>query len=268
MKIEVHVAAMHQSDLSIYEKMNINTDAIIANQCDTNKFDESIINGKTVKMVSTNTRGVGKNRNFALMYSKGDIILFSDMDLTYYDGYERVILDEFESLPNADAIIFGLIYTRDGKFIAEIKNTKKRVHIYNGMKYGTAGLAVKSKAVKKYNLHFSELFGGGCIYGSGEDSIFILDLLKSGCKVYSSDKIIAKCARDKSSWFEGYNDKYMYDRGALIASCFPKMKSIVKWYFPFRFRQLSEMNFGSMIKYINYGIEGFDDLKSFKRARG
>lgn len=267
MNLEVQVAAMHQIDFSLYEAMNIKTDAIIANQCEQNKYEEKTVNGKSVKLISSNKRGVGKNRNLALVYSCGDIILFSDMDVIYYEDYEKIVVDEFEEMPDADAIIFGLIYTKEGRFLSEEKYKKKRVHIYNGLKFGTAGLAVKSDTIKKYNLHFSELFGGGCIYGCGEDSIFILDMLKSGARVYSSDKIIGMCARDESTWFEGYNEKYLYDKGAFVAACFPRTKFIVKWYFLFRLKKLTDLGFCRMMKCINDGMQGYCGLKSFREKK-
>ena len=44
MKLQVLVSCMHQQDYSLLEKMNIQTDAIIINQCDINKFENIKIN--------------------------------------------------------------------------------------------------------------------------------------------------------------------------------------------------------------------------------
>ena len=95
MKLEVLVTTMHCNDLSIYKRMNLQTDAIIANQCDNDEVLCEVIDNHNVKMVSTNTRGVSLNRNIAINHSTADYILFSDDDLIFNNGYEKEINDEF-----------------------------------------------------------------------------------------------------------------------------------------------------------------------------
>ena len=67
MKLQVLVSCMHQQDYSLLEKMNIQTDAIIINQCDINKFEDIKYRNNLVKFISLNERGVGKSRNNALL---------------------------------------------------------------------------------------------------------------------------------------------------------------------------------------------------------
>ena len=45
-------------------------------------------------MITTETRGVGINRNLALTYAKGEICLFADDDVTYNDDVEERVLAE------------------------------------------------------------------------------------------------------------------------------------------------------------------------------
>ena len=65
-QLQVLVATMHQSDFSLVEKMNITCDAILANQTEYNAVSEQVYPFGTVRMISTDTRGVGINRNTAL----------------------------------------------------------------------------------------------------------------------------------------------------------------------------------------------------------
>ena len=83
MKVQVLVAAMHQKDHSLLEKMNIRSDAIVANQCDRNEFEDFTWNGHKIRYLSFAERGVGLNRNNALMRATGDICLFADDDMRY-----------------------------------------------------------------------------------------------------------------------------------------------------------------------------------------
>ena len=105
-KIEVLVTTMFQKDTSKYESMNLQTDAIIANQSDDCFYIEERKGDSTVKMVTTNTRGVSRNRNMALAYATAEYVMFADDDQVMVDNYEKVIEDEFRKCPNADAIKF------------------------------------------------------------------------------------------------------------------------------------------------------------------
>ena len=101
--LQVLVATMHQMDLSIAEKMNIRCHAVIANQSDRN---EILTDGK-LTMVTTNTRGVGLNRNIALMAADAEILVFSDDDVVYHDDMPQAVEAAFRDNPQADVLIFG-----------------------------------------------------------------------------------------------------------------------------------------------------------------
>ena len=107
-KLQVLVATMKQSDFSKIKEMNLSTAAVIANQADDTRYDETQISGHTIKMITTTTRGVGINRNIALSYADGDILLLADDDVKYKDSYSNLVLDAFRKVPEADALIFNI----------------------------------------------------------------------------------------------------------------------------------------------------------------
>ena len=72
------VATMNQNDYSLLNKMNIQTDIIVGNQCAINKVEEFKYRGNNVRWYSFSEKGVGLNRNNALMRAKG-IILYLQM---------------------------------------------------------------------------------------------------------------------------------------------------------------------------------------------
>ena len=267
MKLQVLVAAMHQTDLSLADKMNIQCDAVIANQHDCFSVDEKVTSYGSIKMVSTPTRGVGLNRNTALMAADADILLFADDDLTYYDGALSGVKKAFEDLPEADVIIFSADLTRNGEIFEQRYLPIQKMTLYNSLRYGTYVLAIRRTAVLAKNLKFSHLFGGGCIYGSGEDSLFIRDCFKAGLKVYSHSHVLGKCAKDTSSWFTGYNEKYIYDKGAWVACAFPKLKHLIKWYFIRKFALKSGISFMRTAKIMNKGIAGFKTLTTYDQVK-
>lgn len=264
MKLEVLVATMGQSDCSLAEKMNIGSHAVIANQCGRWGYEENA--SGTVRMLSTDTVGVGVNRNLALQLSKADILLFADDDVSYYDGALSGVINAFQELPDADVIFFGIDMTRNGEVFDKRRNQKKRLHIWNSLRYGAARMAVRREAVLKNRLAFSTLFGGGCRYCSGEDTIFIADSIRAGLHVYSHDLVLGTCAKDSSTWFAGFDEKFFFDKGAMLACAFPKTKHLIKWYFMRRFLKKQGVSAKMVIKNINKGIRAFPKLQSYEEV--
>ncbi len=263
MTLEVVVATMHQKDLSLYEKMNIKTDFTVANQCGKNETIVARINENNVKMISTDTVGVGINRNIGLLAATGDILLLSDDDVVYNDDYANKVLAAFENNPKADVIIFGMKITKNGK-VHRIKQTKnQRLHTYNAMKYGACSIAIRRSALLSSRVSFSHLFGGGCKYSSGEDSLFILDCLRSGLKLYGNEYCLGLCAQDTSSWFNGYSDKYYYDKGAWFKAAYPRAFFLYKTLFCLRTAKKTGNKYKNVKGLFNAGYKEFVKLKSY-----
>lgn len=230
---------MNQNDRSLLEKMNICSEAIIINQCDKNEFEEFIYKDNLIRFLSLKERGVGLSRNTAMMRANADICLFADDDVTYKNDYEDIIIKEFIETPEADIIIFNVPSTTPNRK-NKIINRKKRLHFYNGLGFGMVKIAVKLESVRKANLSFSLLFGGGARYSAGEDTIFLSDCFKKGLKVYSSPKVIGTVTYEESTWFKGYTDKYFCDRGILFY-CISKLGALMLClHFAIRKRKLFE----------------------------
>ena len=86
-RVEVVCVTMGQKDLTIADKMHITGDAVFGNQADGYRKETQLNAGRTLRMITTDTRGVGVNRNIALLHAAGDILLFADDDICYADGY-------------------------------------------------------------------------------------------------------------------------------------------------------------------------------------
>ena len=76
MTVQVLVAAVGQNDQSLLNKMNIQSDVIVGNQCNCNSVEKFSFRGHRAMYLNFAERGVGLNRNNALMRADGDICLF------------------------------------------------------------------------------------------------------------------------------------------------------------------------------------------------
>lgn len=260
-KVEVLVACMNQIDDSLYEKMNIQSSAVLANQSDEYSFKVYKKGDNTVKLVSTADKGVGKNRNIALLSATGDYLIIADEDMVYKEGYVGTVLQAFDQKPKADIIIFELNYLN--RFTKGHKPNKKmkQIHLYNSMRYGAARIAIKKESFLKSNIWFSLLYGGGAPYSCGEDALFIREALRKGLKIYASPHVIADVKQEESSWFKGYTNKYYIDRGVWLANAFPVMKYLLSLYYTWQLRSTSEEFSTSQIaRMIFKGIMTFKEL--------
>ena len=214
MNIQVLVAAINQEDHSLINKMNIQTDAIIGNQNKkVNSVEEFDYNGHHIKYLNFVEKGVGLNRNNALMRATGDICLFADDDMRYVDGYSQVIEEAFNKCVDADVIVFNLIEPVPTRYIIK---KMSRVGKMNYLRYGTARIAVKLKSIKKNGIYFNQCFGGGTEHCHGEDNIFLTSCLRAGLKIYAVPVTIAALTEErKSTWSRGYDNKYIVDQGYL-----------------------------------------------------
>lgn len=264
MKIQVLVAAMNQSDYSLLQRMNINSDVIVGNQCDRNNIEEFEYNNHKATYLNFAERGVGLNRNNTIIRATGDICLFADDDMVYVDNYTDIIQKGFERYHKADALIYN-INTIGGEQQRRQNLKVKRIRTFNSLNYGTARLAVRRSSIQKHRICFSQLFGGGTMYSSGEDSLIIRDMLKSGFKIYAIPETIATVNQNTSTWFSGYHEKFFYDKGALMKSMFPKMYVLMNAvYFPLRYKSIAKEKNSNIRKWMNRGSNAFDELKSYK----
>ena len=213
-KVEVLVATMHQNDEHLLEKMNIQTDAIVGNQCDINEIKSFVWRKHTVKWLSFNEHGVGLNRNNTLMRATGDICIFADDDMIYVDGYADIVRRAFKEIPEADVIIFNLIEPIPKRYI--IPKIKK-VTWMNYLRYGTARIAVRLAPVRLNGIFFNLCFGGGTEYSHGEDNLFLTDCLRKGLKIYAYPEYIARLTEERESTCNrGSLEKSLRDQGALF----------------------------------------------------
>lgn len=221
MKLQVMISTMYMRD-NLLNEMNINSDVLIINQCDEVNYKKKDFKNNKVEIYSFNERGLSRSRNNALLRCTGDIVCIADDDVVYSDTYKQDILDEFDKHPEADVIIFNVSTINGPRNAKEIK-TFKRVGKRESREYGSVHIAMKRDKLVMSNVYFNILFGSGAKYSSGEDTIFIKELIEHKLRVYKSPIKIAEVDMTDSTWFKGYNEKYFFDKGALIGATYPEI---------------------------------------------
>lgn len=213
MKLEVLVSAVEKDAAALLSKMNIATDAILVNQCDRYGYETVPVPNGTARCFSMPERGVGLSRNTALLHAAGEIVLFSDEDIVLSSDYAEKVTDAYRALPDADLILFNVK-------VAPARRTYWnrsicRVTWKNYGRYPAYSISAKLSSLRRANVHYSLLFGGGAKYSNGEDSLFLRDCLRAGLTVYAHTACIGEEKERPSTWFQGYTEKFFRDRGVL-----------------------------------------------------
>ncbi len=254
MSLQVLVATMRQTDLSLVEQMNLRCDAVIANQADRDEVVEQATPYGMVTMVTTSTRGVGRNRNTALKAATGDILLMADDDVTYREDMPQQVVNAFAENPKADILVFSLELTKNGEVFDKRAYPKKRLYFWNAMRVGACRIAIRREALERTGITFHESFGGGCPFSAGEDSLFLKTCFDKGLRVYAHPYVLGSCRKDSSSWFVGYDDKYFYDKGVLVRHLFPRTAYLMALYFGGYFRQETSVGLWRRLRLVYAGV--------------
>lgn len=257
--VEILLATMKQKDDSILEKMNISTDILVCNQAMVGfNYHEYEKNNYRVRWFDFAERGVGLNRNNALMRADADICILSDDDVIYYDDYKEIVLEAFNNNPSADVIVFNI----DSDEIKRYKIAKrKKINCLTCGKFGAVRIAFRKNSILKYDISFNLLFGGGAKFSAGEDTAFLLSCIKHKLNIVAvPDKILRLDMNSESSWFTGYHEKFFYDTGFTYRHHYGKRAFLFAIILIIKHRKtfLKDISFSSALVEIKNGIRDFD----------
>lgn len=214
--LEVLISALGKDAQALASGMNLECDAVLVDQGSRDdRYEFNTSEGHTVRTIESVERGIGRSRNLALEEAKGRIVLFSDDDIVYSEGYAESILKAFEAHPEADIIMFNVNVSEDRKTYRIDKEI--RVHKWSVGRYPAYAAAARLDSIRRAKVRFSLLFGGGARYSNGEDSLFFMDCLRAGLKVIAVPVTIGTEVPRESTWFHGFNDKFFLDRGVLYS---------------------------------------------------
>ena len=258
MTYQLIVSTMDQLDYSLLDRMNINSDAIIINQTYRVAYREIKRRGHIVKWYDFNERGVGLSRNSGLMRADADIVQFADDDMVLTDTYARDVAAEYEKHPKADVILVSNICLNTYRIPYQVKKFG-RIGRLEAVNFGGARITARREKLLYNNISFSLLFGGGARYGSGEDTTFIQDCVKSGMTVCKSPLIVSRMDQSSSCWLRGYNEKYFRDKGALLAANFPLIGRLGVYFLAARKIKYSDISYRQMVGLYKSGMKEFYD---------
>lgn len=212
--LQVLISCMHQTDHSIISKSNIQSDAIVINQCDKNLIEEYSFKNKTgkechVKFISTTERGLSRSRNMAIRNATADICLICDDDEVLDDNYPAKIIEAFTINSRASILTFHLHYYQQKYYPPKEIN----VGYLQALKIASWQIAFKRCDITENFILFDEDFGSGVSKAGGEEVMFLYSCLRNKLKIRYVPINIGKLHEGESQWFHGFTEEYFFDRG-------------------------------------------------------
>lgn len=223
MTFEIAIATMHKTKeqcLEMLNNENIHCNCLIINQCDVNDYAEEFNGNQKIRIFFTTERGLSKSRNMALRNANADIIAIGDDDLYYYSDFDKIILNYYEKNDKADVVLFNMDDCHKS-----FLNKSKKCSFLELSGFISMQMTFQKKILDSFpknKIFFNEYFGTGSNYvQSGEENIFLANLWKVGAKIFYCKNKILRCDETESSWFKGFTESYIKDRGAIYWAISP-----------------------------------------------
>ena len=229
------VSALNENPKTLAERMHLGCDAVIVNQCGEDRRDEYSYAGHRIRVVNAAERGVGRSRNQGMLLCDAPIMLFGDEDIVYEDGYAEAVIRACHEHPEADVLLFNVEQSKGRETYRN--QDYARVRFYSCGRYPAYSIAIRTARQQEAGVWFSLLFGGGAKYMAGEDSLFLMDCLRRGLRLYRINICLGKETARESTWFEGYTDRFFRDRGRLYRHLYGAAAPVIGLFYLIRRRR-------------------------------
>lgn len=257
MDFELLISTMHKSTVEVLQmlkKSNVKCDVLVVVQGDEDGYEEINQDNQKIRIIFSKERGLSKSRNLALKESKADVVLLADDDLVYFDDFDKIILKSFKDHEGYGFLIFNV-----DNYNRSYPTEARKVFWHQVLGFSSCQIALKRQDILEKGLWLNENFGTGSgIYSSGEENIFLSQCFKHFKMLYLPVKILKRPESD-SSWFTGYDDKYLFDRGAIFYAISQKLSYLLILQFAIRRKKLFPDY--SYMKMIGLMLQGLKSCK-------
>ncbi|MDF4793495.1 glycosyltransferase [Vibrio parahaemolyticus] len=137
-------------------------------------------------------KGLSKSRNVALENAVGDYLWIMDDDVEIFKNSYQLI-SQMISREKLDTSVWVLNYTTKSEDVSayNLKNVKKsNLSLWDSFHVCSINMLMKASDIK--GIRFDEKFGLGSAYPSGEEYIYISDVIKGKLKVRQTSLVASK----------------------------------------------------------------------------
>jgi len=156
-------------------------------------------NYKNIRVINSYERGLSKSRNLAIKNAIGEICLIADDDVEYLPKFISTILSAFAKLKSASVIRFK-IDTFTGEVYKIYPESSKKLYSKKEIENGSSiEIAFRRKDITTHGIGFNPFFGLGSQFQSGEEYLFLKDILNHGLNIHFENDAIVKHSYKRST---------------------------------------------------------------------
>lgn len=206
--VEILISTMKRTSLAFLEAMFVNNDIhkhhiLIINQTDAeHQLSSDFLN---IRVINTQDRGLSKSRNLAIKNAVKSICIVADDDIVYSNDFAKTVVDAHNKHALAGLISFQAKnfsekpYKKYNNKEREITTARKETPL------SSIEMTFKKKIIIENKIFFNELFGLGSYFPSGEEELFLKELLSKQIKIFHVPKVIVSHADESSTSNPGSN---------------------------------------------------------------
>ncbi|WP_433765945.1 glycosyltransferase family 2 protein [Flavobacterium ginsenosidimutans] len=264
--VEILISTMNRDSLDFlvpmfssldYSKISI----LIINQVEIEtKLSSSFPN---IRVINSFEKGLSKSRNLALENAIGNILLISDDDVVFQEGFIAKIIGAYNKYPKASVIKFCALRSNEKPLNKYSANSKSHLNAFDILNTSSIELTLNRFQVDFRKYRFDENFGLGGIFEMGEEAVFLSDFKKDGKQLIFEPEIIVAHNNSTSSEKRDILDKYFIS-GALFTRIF-KEKYIfwifIKMFFDLKQKKIKFKNIKTVLKSAKNGHEKFERIQ-------
>lgn len=224
---------------------------IIVNQM-INRLSPIVIPKDYCKVINEKNKGLSLSRNRALAEINSGIVVIADDDVTYVDNFEELIRNSYRLNPNCDVLTFQ-IRTPEGPMY-KIYPPKSYYHNkFTVLKVSSISIVLKISSINTSGCRFDINFGLGTKFGSGEENIFLTDLLKKGLIIKYIPEVLVIHPFESSGKI--LNEQQLFNKGILFKRLFGIIGLPIL--IIFIFKKKKEIQNYSILKSIIISLKGY-----------
>ena len=215
-QLEILISTMNRNSLEFLDAMFAHNDRsefkiLIINQTQDGCILES--DKSNIRVINSFEKGLSRSRNLALENAISEIVLISDDDVVYENGFHKIIINAFNEKPEACFINFKAKNFEGQPYRFYSSSTIK--HNLKTIKGVISWeIALNLKNLKKLNINFDERFGLGSDFETAEEYLFAREVVLNNCASYFYNVFIVSHPNFNSGMDLG-SDKIVYARAAL-----------------------------------------------------
>lgn len=262
---EILISTMNQSSLDFLIPMFpfchfSNFSILIINQTKKNNL---LVSGfPSIRVINSFEKGLSKSRNLALKNAIGKVVLISDDDEIFKEGFDDLIINSYNNFPKAVVISFQVENSEGKLFRNYQKKAKLKPKKLDLFSIFSSEISINKTIFDTLSIEFDTNFGLGSVFSMGEEAILLMDFNSINQLIVIEPKVIATnptiTTTDKLDFSHRYYIQGAFLSRVLKANYFTGLAS--KLFFDLKQNKLKWNQIRVAIKYANQGKLDFYKL--------